>query len=67
MEFVKYQRLIEIYVKPDLHAKIIKLKGDRTSDQFLRELLNENAEGRKDPQNGNSSKPSRKQGVKLLE
>ena len=41
--FMKYQRLIEIYVKPDLHEKIIKLKGSKTSDQFLRELLEKNS------------------------
>lgn len=33
------ERLSEIYVKSDLHAKIIQLKGAKTSDQFLRELL----------------------------
>ena len=36
---MKYQRLVEIYVKPDLRDKIKILKGGLTSDEFLRDLL----------------------------
>ena len=36
---MKYQRMVEIYVKPDLRDKIKSLKGGKTSDEFLRELL----------------------------
>jgi len=36
---LKYQRLVEIYVKPDLRDKIKILKGGKTSDEFLRYLI----------------------------
>jgi len=50
---MKYERLQEIYVKSDLHAKIIQLKGAKTSDQFLRELLiNGTSSARKEPKIG---------------
>jgi len=62
------ERLSEIYVKPDLHAKIIKLKGSKTSDQFLRELIeNGNASDRKSPKVGLETHRPTKEGVKLLE
>ena len=60
---MKYQRLIEIYVKPDLHQKIIKLKGTKTSDQFLRELLeNGNTPDRKGLRHGNQETTKRQPG-----
>jgi len=59
-------RLVEIYVRPDLHQKIIKLKGTQTSDQFLRELLiNGNASGRKDPKVGLETYRPTKEGTNL--
>ena len=33
------ERLVELLVKEDLRALIIKLKGDKTYDEFLRNLL----------------------------
>lgn len=62
---MKYERLQEIYVKGDLHQKIIKLKGSKTSDQFLRELLeNGNTSDRKSPKTvGLETHPTK--GVKL--
>jgi len=36
---MKYQRLVEIYVKPDLRDRIKILKAGQTSDEFLRDLI----------------------------
>ena len=33
------ERLVELYVKEDLRTLIIKLKGKKTYDQFLRDML----------------------------
>ena len=54
------ERLSEIYVKPDLHAKITKLKGNKTSDQYLRELLIKENGDRKDPHLGMYGKKATK-------
>lgn len=36
---MKYQRLVEIYVKPELRAEIKKLKNNLTYDQYLEGLI----------------------------
>lgn len=36
---MKYLRLVELYVKPDLRDEIKILKGGQTSDEFLRDLI----------------------------
>ena len=43
---MKYQRLVELYVKPDLRDKIKILKGGQTSDEFLRDLVLKREKGR---------------------
>ena len=37
--FVKYERLVEIFVKPDLRDEIRELKQGKTYDEFLRILV----------------------------
>jgi len=36
---MKYQRLVDIFVKPDLRDEIRELKREQTYDEFLRDLI----------------------------
>lgn len=36
---MKYQRMVEVYVYPDLRDEIKRLKQGQTYDQFLRDLI----------------------------
>lgn len=37
----KHERLVELFVKPDLRDLIKELKKNKTYDQFLRELISQ--------------------------
>ena len=38
----KYERLVELFVKPDLRDEIKSLKREQTYDEFLRLLIKKN-------------------------
>jgi len=40
--FMKYERLVEIFVKSDLRDEIRELKQRQTYDKFLRNLIEKN-------------------------
>ena len=65
---MKYQRLVEIYVKPELRQKIKALKQGLTYDQYLSQIFEfkekkKNADGNQPSTQGKKSPNLPKRGV----